>query len=173
MAGRVLERGCRAVVEYLMKETSQPAFLTDPKVKPTIIYWVERGVHEVAAAAKAGIKEDEIKNWLEKGRAGKEPFVAIAAEIDKALVEYELLLSGVVHAAATNISRPDVSAAKWALERRFPKRWRAKDEVVPVIPQRPDGKNYSSEELRAAAEIQDAAAARAKARLEAERKSAS
>jgi hypothetical protein len=152
---------------------SQPAFLTDARILPTIIYWIERGVHTVAAARKAGVKESEIEGWLDKGRAGKEPFVAFTEEVDAALNEYELKLSGVVHEAATRIDRPDVSAAKWALERRFPKRWRAKDDVVPVIPQRPDGKAYSSEELRAAAEIQDAAAARAKARLEAERKSAS
>ena len=150
-----------------------PAFLTDPRITATIVYWIERSAHPAAAARKAGVSEADLESWLEKGRAGREPFAAFSVEIDAALNAYELMLSSVVHEAIINVNKPDTSTAKWALERRFPKRWRSKEDVVPVVPQKPDGKAYSSEELRAAAEIQDAAAARAKARIEAERKSAS
>lgn len=156
-----------------MASPSQPAFLVDARILPTVIYWIERGVHPAAAARKAGVKESDLESWLERGRAGKEPCVDFAEQVDKALNDYEMKLSGVIHEAATRIDRPDVSAAKWALERRFPKHWRPKDDVVPVVPQKPDGKAYSVEELRSAADLQEAAAARARARVEAERKGAS
>lgn len=138
-----------------------------------MVYDVERGAPPVLAAHKAGVKEKDIEAWLEKGRAGKEPFRAFADEIDAALHRYEMALAGVVHFAIFESAKPDVSTAKWALERRFPKRWRAKDEVAPIIPVKHDGKAYSSEELRLAASLQDEAAARAKAKLETERKNSS
>ena len=151
-----------------------PAFLTDPRITATIVYWVARNVHPTAAAKKAGVAERDFSDWLEKGRAGKEPYTAFAAEIDAALVDFEMMLSGVVHEAVTNIQRPDVSSAKWILERRFPKNWRApKEETAPLVPVKTDGKAYSVEELRSAADLVEAAASRAKARIEAERKNAS
>ena len=149
---------------------TKPAFLTDPKILATIVYEVAKGSQINTASMKAGVKTKDVEHWLEKGRAGKEPFNQFSDEVDRALEGYEHWLSGILHAAVDNKAKPDLSTARWLLERRFPKRWRSRDPGEEVIPVKSDGKSYSPDELRNAADILDAASARAKAKIEAERK---
>lgn len=154
---------------------ADPKFVQDERVTPALVYWLKKGMQLNTAALKAGVRAKDLESWLEKGRRedAKEPYASFAEEIEQALASYEAFLCGILHESVEREERPDLTTARWMLERRFPKRWRSKEPVDEIVPVRADGRAYSAEELRTAAELLEGAAARQKARLEAERKSAS
>jgi hypothetical protein len=70
------------------------------------------------AAEAEGISERTIHDWLAKGRAGEDPYVAFERDINKALAEAVTTL----HTAAILGGRGS-SSATWLLEKRYRKEY--------------------------------------------------
>jgi hypothetical protein len=91
------------------------------QVHKQIIDALKSGGYKTHAAHAAGISRDTLDNWIEAGRAGREPFVRFAQECDKARADDALRNQAIVSAAAVRRIEGDWKAAAWLLERKYPK----------------------------------------------------
>jgi hypothetical protein len=99
--------------------TGRPTKLDDLVAK-RIYDAVAAGNTRRGAAAMAGVGYSTLKGWVQRGRAGEEPFAALLARLEKADVEAEAKRVKVITDAAEGGTW---TAAAWWLERRRPDRW--------------------------------------------------
>jgi transposase len=102
-----------------MNATGRPTKLDDLTAK-RICDAVATGNTRRCAATAAGVSYATIKHWLQRGRAGEEPFAAFLARLEKADAEAEARAVKVIVDAA---QAGTWQAAAWWLERRRSDRW--------------------------------------------------
>jgi hypothetical protein len=123
----------------------RPTSLT-PLVRKRVVAAIEAGNYIETAAAYAGLSKMTIYNWMRRGRAGERPFEAFVDAVEHALAISEMRDLQVVDNAAQDGSW---QAATWRLERRFPARWRARNEEPDLISEEEDIDLAEVEDLRA------------------------
>lgn len=86
---------------------------------------LSRGLNRNTACGAVRITPKTMRNWMDRGEKGEEPFASFALDIAEAESAYEQELQDAikVHAPA------DYKAAAFLIERRFPKHWGAKQQV--------------------------------------------
>jgi transposase len=102
-----------------MNPTGRPTKLDDLTAK-RICDAIATGNTRRCAATAAGVTYTTIKHWLQRGRAGEEPFAAFLARLEKADAEAEAKAVKVIVDAA---QAGTWQAAAWWLERRRSDRW--------------------------------------------------
>jgi len=87
-----------------------------------IVRDVERGLFPRQAAARQCVPESVLNDWLELGRAGREPYATFATDLDAAEADSALkLIAAITDSAKTRPSLGgDWKAAAWLLERKYP-----------------------------------------------------
>lgn len=94
----------------------------DDDTGDAIVRDVERGLFPTQAAAARGVPAATLAEWLDLGRAGREPYATFASDVDAAEANAALKLIVAVTEAASR--RPslggDWKAAAWLLERKYP-----------------------------------------------------
>ncbi len=93
-----------------------PAAINDEQAA-AIYEAVRSGVPPDAAAGVVGVRKRTLGYWLECGRrdGAEEPYATFAAEVDRALADWETHDIGIIGKAAEN----QWQAAAWRLERRL------------------------------------------------------
>jgi hypothetical protein len=87
------------------------------------------GCYAVTACARAGIPESDYYDWLQKGRAGKQPYLEFLESVKKAEAEAEAAAIGTVLRVGLDPENPNWQAAMTYLERRYPDRWGRRNRV--------------------------------------------
>ena len=101
--------------------TGRPAQIT--KVQDIILDAIENGNYAHVAAAKAGITEKTLYEWLKRGENGEEPYRKFSERLLTKAALAEDRMVNVVRSASQQEVAGDWKAGAWWLERRFPKRW--------------------------------------------------
>ena len=96
----------------------QPTKLTPQRIK-TICDAVAKGWSQEAAAGAAGISDTTLLNWIKWGREGREPYVGLFRELERARAVNEGALLDIV----TRHAEDDWRAAQWLLSVKVPKRY--------------------------------------------------
>ena len=91
------------------------------EVHAAIVKSLKEGAYKVHAANAAGVSISALEHWLQLGRAGTEPYVQFAEDVDRARAQDALRNQQVISAAAVSKVPGDWKAAAWNLERKFPK----------------------------------------------------
>ena len=91
------------------------------EIHAKIVEALRSGAYKIHAANAAGISRDTLDDWVAAGRAGQEPFVQFAIDVDQARAIDALRNQAIISAAATRKIEGDWKAAAWNLERKFPK----------------------------------------------------
>jgi len=102
----------------------RPSLYT-PALHAAVCALVAAGAPIRTVARQQRIGARTLYDWREKGLSGVEPYVAFAADLDAALAHAET--SVVTTIVAT--TQADWKAGAWWLERRFPKRYGAKQQM--------------------------------------------
>ena len=102
----------------------RPGKLT-PDVQETILSAVKAGNYPLTAARAARVSEPTFYRWLALGREGKEPYRALVEGIKQAEGEAEVNAVAILHKAMPE----SWQAAMTFLERKFPSRWKRRDEI--------------------------------------------
>jgi transposase len=90
-----------------------------PELQSKIAGAIAAGNYHEVACALAGVSTSTFYAWLEKGRAGKSPYVEFLEAVKKAEAAAEVKRIQIITKAADT----DWKAAAWYLERRYPERW--------------------------------------------------
>lgn len=86
-----------------------------PETQEAICQRVTLGATIPAACKASGVSWNTAKDWLRRGREGKQPYAAFVEAIDEAKAKWEVASNLVITKAA---KKGDWKAAAWALERR-------------------------------------------------------
>ena len=134
---------------FSLCEMARPTKLT-PEVQRRIVEAISGGNYAVVAAEYAGIGQATFYAWLEKGRAGRQPYAEFLAAVKEAEAQAEALAVKAVRVAFGDSWQ---AAMTW-LERRFPARWGRRDrlEVEHTIVER-EAKRLADEYGLDAAEV--------------------
>jgi transposase len=89
-----------------------------PEVQAKIVQALGVGVTHAHACQFAGISHEAFYNWLEKGEAGKSPFVEFREAVKNAEGQAVVGWMALIDSAARS---GNWQAAAWKLERRYPK----------------------------------------------------
>jgi hypothetical protein len=90
-----------------------------PRIQEIICEVIAAGNYQKVAAEAAGISEDTLMKWRQRGRRGIEPYASLERAIEQADRECEQALVAKVMAATND----DWRAAAMMLERKYPERW--------------------------------------------------
>lgn len=93
--------------------------LYSDEVADTLVRLLEDGNFRAVAAAAAGIAPRTFQEWMERGRAGEEPYAGLLVRVAEAEAKAE---AGYVQAIAL-AAGTDWRAAAWYLERARPELW--------------------------------------------------
>lgn len=85
-----------------------------------IVRLIGMGNYLSTVAAVVGISAETIRNWVTWGKEGKEPWVKLARDFERASGTAQTNHVAVIAKAASD---GDWRASSWFLERRFPKRF--------------------------------------------------
>ena len=113
-----------------------------PKVTPAITERIARemalGLSLESAAQRCGVASRTAHQWHSNGKAGKRPYVAFFAAIQKAESDREQRLLAIVDAACKPDKQGKISwqAAAWKLERLHPDRWARPAQRIVLDPTR-------------------------------------
>jgi hypothetical protein len=111
----------------LRKPQGRKTVLSD-EIANRICANVELGLSMAAASKAAGVSHITVGHWLDKGRAGMQPYESFLEKLTKARHQAEAGMAQVVQrCAASDDERISLAAATWWLERRRPERWAKKD----------------------------------------------
>ena len=94
-----------------------------PELQETILQTMRGGGYAITACQRAGICEDTLYTWLQKGSEGKEPYAAFAESFKRAEADAETQAVATVLKVAFDPQDPNWQAAMTYLERRHPERW--------------------------------------------------
>ena len=103
---------------YSNPGTGRPNGLT-PEIQNTIISTIKAGNYLEAACGQAGVTQQTVYGWLQRGEAGEEPYREFFELLTRAQSESE---REAVKAIKDRFG-DDLKAPMWWLERRFPRRW--------------------------------------------------
>lgn len=93
-----------------------------------ILDWVRRGHYRSVACAKARISDRTLRNWVEKGREGLEPYAQFLEDLLEAEADCEdEMLSRIRSVSSKDDAWTNVA---WFMERRWPRRWRGSIRVT-------------------------------------------
>ncbi len=84
------------------------------------------GQTRACAAARAGITDRTMQNWMARGRKGEEPFASFVSAVKKAERDAEAVAVGEIRKAGTK----NWTAFAWWLERKFPASWSKDAEIL-------------------------------------------
>jgi hypothetical protein len=118
-----------------------------PECRDALLDGVAAGNTYAVAARRAGVGPRTVRRWLQRGRAGEEPFAAFLAAMKKAQAGVEdacvrgilavgqggLVLERTTRPDGTvteKFSRPEWTALAWWLERTNPTDWGKDNEIV-------------------------------------------
>lgn len=103
---------------------ARPTSLT-PEVERAIRIAIENGNYRETAAKAAGVHRNSLRNWVERGESGEEPFASFLCTLEKAeaVAERRLL-------KAIRKGEPAWQAKAWLMERRWPARWSGRVRVT-------------------------------------------
>jgi hypothetical protein len=90
---------------------------------------IQGGCYVETACLDSGIDESTYYRWLEKGKAGQQPYRDFRDAIKKAEAHCEKLAVGTVLRVAFDPENPNWQAAMTYLERRHPERWGRRDRL--------------------------------------------
>ena len=110
------------------------------QVHKDIVASLKRGAYQVHAANAAGVSITSMRNWVEQGREGVEPYVQFAIDVDRARAEDALRNQAIISAAAVGKIPGDWKAAAWNLERKFPKLYGRRQMMDNIDDELPTGK---------------------------------
>lgn len=96
----------------------RPKYSADIHVK--IIEALKIGGFKRHAAAAAGIEITTLNAWLEYGRAGVEPYVQFAIDVEQAQADDALRNQAIISRAAQGPHAGDWKAAAWSLAKKHP-----------------------------------------------------
>lgn len=103
--------------------------MADTKLTPAVHQQLKvllaQGLHRVTACGAVRITPKTLRNWLDRGEQGEEPFASFALDIAEAEAAYEAGLQDSIRMHAPE----DYKAAAFLIERRFPKNWGAKQAI--------------------------------------------
>jgi transposase len=102
----------------------RPTKLT-PELQKRIVKLVRDGNYIETAAIAAGITKQTFYNWMERGKAGEEPFAEFFDALKRAEAEAEAEIAATVRAGLRDA--PQWQSAMTFLERRWPTRWGRRD----------------------------------------------
>lgn len=91
------------------------------EVQEAILKHLKAGAFKKQAAEAAGVSEDALTKWMQRGAAGEKPFVAFFEAVRKAQAEDAVRSHSVITAAQFRRIDGDWKAAAWNLERKYPK----------------------------------------------------
>jgi transposase len=95
------------------------------EVRDKILHAIRQGNYACVAAQYAGIGESTFYLWLQRGARGERPYVEFLEAVKGAEAEAEVKLVELVRLSAVD----NWQAAMTTLERRYPERWRRRDEL--------------------------------------------
>jgi hypothetical protein len=90
-----------------------------PRVQEIVCEVIAAGNNQKVAAQAAGISEETLQKWRQRGRRGVEPYASLERAIEQADRDCESALVAKVMAATS----ADWRAAALMLERKYPERW--------------------------------------------------
>jgi hypothetical protein len=90
-----------------------------PRIQQIIRDAIAAGNYQKVAAQAAGISEDTLMKWRQRGRRGVEPYASLEKAIEVADQDCEMTLVAKVMGATDK----DWRAAAMMLERKYPERW--------------------------------------------------
>jgi hypothetical protein len=96
---------------------ARPTKLTS-ELQTAIVERVAAGNYLAVAARASGVHRDTLYGWLERGRAGEEPFAAFSDALKRAEAEAECAAVAYVRSGEQGWQ-----ASAWYLERKYPDRW--------------------------------------------------
>jgi hypothetical protein len=102
-------------------ERGEPGWrsMLTPEVAERIVRLLRAGNYDEVAARGAGIAPRTLQEWLQRGRAGEEPYAELWDAVERARAEGEALHVARIAKAAED----DWHASAWFLERSYPERW--------------------------------------------------
>lgn len=87
------------------------------------------GQTRACAAARAGITDRTLQNWMARGRKGEEPFTSFVSAVKKAERDAEAVAVAAIRTAGAK----NWTAYAWWLERKFPESWGKDAELLREI----------------------------------------
>lgn len=102
----------------------RPTSLT-PDVERRILTALRGGNYRETAAQAAGVHRNSIRNWLERGEAGEEPYASFLCAVEKAEAYGERKLLRAIRAGCDGWQ-----SKAWIMERRWPGRWSGRVRVT-------------------------------------------
>lgn len=105
--------------------TGRPTKLDETRAE-AIEKSIAAGGSRLSAAAAAGVHDSTLREWLQRGAKGEEPYAAFRARIKRAEAEAEQAMVGIVREAALDGTW---QAAAWWLERRRAKTYALKRDM--------------------------------------------
>ena len=97
---------------YLNPKAGRPTGLT-PQVRNTILKAVENGCYAHVAAAKAGITEKTLYEWINRGESGEEPFREFSECLLTSCANAEDRVLGILKSAQEGSIDGDWKAGAW------------------------------------------------------------
>ena len=96
-----------------------------PELTERIAQLIKAGNYRETACAASGVSSRQMREWLQKGAEGLEPFASFleAMDVAEAGAEARHVLT------ITSASKEDWRAAAWILSRKYHKRWGDKIQV--------------------------------------------
>lgn len=91
----------------------------DPDRAKSILADLATGNTRACAAARAGVTDRTLRNWIARGRQGRKPFVSFVSALKKAERDAEAFAVRSIVAAG----QKNWTAHAWWLERKFPEDW--------------------------------------------------
>lgn len=104
--------------------SGRPTSLT-PDVQHAICVSLRAGNYRETAAQAAGVHRNTIRNWLQRGEAGEEPFAEFLCAVEKAEAIAERRLLKLIRKRFDGWQ-----ACAWIMERRWPSRWSGRVRVT-------------------------------------------
>jgi len=91
----------------------------DPERAKSILADLATGNTQACAAARAGVTDRTLRNWIARGKRGRKPFVSFVSALKKAERDAEAFAVRSIVAAG----KKNWTAHAWWLERKFPEDW--------------------------------------------------
>ncbi|MBI05356.1 MAG: hypothetical protein CMM54_00075 [Rhodospirillaceae bacterium] len=113
---------------------ARPTKLTDER-REAICRMIVEGVPLKTAARAAGVTYNTLRNWMQRGEKGDEPYALFKEEVEEAQAVCEAQLVGIIKSAAVQESGGEWRAALALLSRKFPERWSEKRQLEVSSPE--------------------------------------
>jgi transposase len=127
-------------MEVVMGITGRHSKLT-AGVQEIFVETIARGGTQKAAAAMAGVGRETLRIWMQRGRAGEEPYASFEEAIRVADARAQDRRVRIIDEA----SEEDWRAAAWWLERRHPEDWGRQDRVELTVYLEDEARRYAAE----------------------------